>query len=398
MNEIGAEPRSVDLEGRLKPGPTDVLLFSKGGLRERAEEATRGDAPKDFYYGLLGLLADGIDARMLSFAEPYANWSGPLRRGGERVWARLTGISRRHHVLRETAGSWAMARVVVSFADQFSLTMGDYFRRHRCRPRTVGLFHGLSDLEKRLTSFGQLVGRSYIRTALAGLDRLGFFGPADLEEAVRAYGLSEDQVQLVRFGVDTDFWRPVADRKSVGTNDDGFFVVSVGSDPNRDYETLVAAGLDCPVHIVTRLPVTVTSGRSNIRVTTGSYADSQLTDKALRHLYQTAGAVVVPLHDVFQPSGYSVTLQAMACGCPVILTRNRGLWAPEFYVDRENCLLVRPGDPDAIREATTRLRADPGLAEEIGRNARTTVERHFPLHAMDDSLRTLVQAVDPALT
>ena len=44
------------------------------------------------------------------------------------------------------------------------------------------------------------------------------------------------------------------------------------------------------------------------------------------------------LKNVFQPSGYSVTLQAMACGKPVILTKTRGLWAPEIFVNFKNCI------------------------------------------------------------
>ena len=49
----------------------------------------------------------------------------------------------------------------------------------------------------------------------------------------------------------------------------------------------------------------------------------------IRELYQDAFAII-PLKDVFQPSGYSVTLQAMACGKPVVLTKTKGLWAPKY--------------------------------------------------------------------
>ena len=41
----------------------------------------------------------------------------------------------------------------------------------------------------------------------------------------------------------------------------------------------------------------------------------------LRKLYQDASIIVIPIRDVFQPSGYSVTLQAMSCGKPVILPK-----------------------------------------------------------------------------
>lgn len=120
------------------------------------------------------------------------------------------------------------------------------------------------------------------------------------------------------------------------------FVFSIGQDPNRDFDTLVNAEIEVPIRLHTALPVAIPTGRQNVTVSKGSYHKSTLTDKELRDLYRRSLAVVVPLKDVYQPTGYSVTLQAMACGKPVVLTRIKGLWAPELLRDGENCLLVPP--------------------------------------------------------
>ena len=55
-----------------------------------------------------------------------------------------------------------------------------------------------------------------------------------------------------------------------------------------------------------------------------------ISQMKIRELYQDAFAIIIPLKDVFQPSGYSVTLQAMACGKPVVLTKTKGLWAQKY--------------------------------------------------------------------
>ena len=104
-----------------------------------------------------------------------------------------------------------------------------------------------------------------------------------------------------------------------------------------------------------------------------------MSDDDIRRLYNRARAVIVPLKDVHQPSGYSVTLQAMSCGRPVVLTKTRGLWAPEHFIDGDNCLLVPPGDATALGAAISRLRSDAALAARIGSAARETVTRHFGL-------------------
>jgi len=110
-------------------------------------------------------------------------------------------------------------------------------------------------------------------------------------------------------------------------------------------------------------------------------------------MYRRAAAIAVPLKDVWQPTGYSVTLQAMACGKSVVLSRIKGLWDPAVFVSGENCLLVPPGDPAALADALGRLRGDPALRRRIGAAARETAVTAFPLARMDRSLDDLVATI-----
>jgi glycosyltransferase involved in cell wall biosynthesis len=48
----------------------------------------------------------------------------------------------------------------------------------------------------------------------------------------------------------------------------------------------------------------------------------------------------------------------------------------EFLRDGENALLVPPGDPDALAAALQRLIQDPGLAEQLARNAYDEAPRY----------------------
>jgi glycosyltransferase involved in cell wall biosynthesis len=169
------------------------------------------------------------------------------------------------------------------------------------------------------------------------------------------------------------------------------FVFSVGQDPKRDFDTLVRCEVDVPIRLHTGLPVEVPANRTNVHMTRGSYHKSTLSDEELRDLYRRSMAVVVPLKDVYQPTGYSVTLQAMACGKPVVLSRIRGLWAPELLRDGENCLLVPPGDKVALATAIKRLASDPELRERLGKAARTTAEEHFSTAAAAACLEQLIQ-------
>jgi glycosyltransferase involved in cell wall biosynthesis len=110
-------------------------------------------------------------------------------------------------------------------------------------------------------------------------------------------------------------------------------------------------------------------------------------------MYRRADVVAVPLKDVWQPTGYSVTLQAMACGKAVVLSNIKGLWDPEVFRSGENCILVEPGNPAALGTALEQLHADPALRQIIGAAARQTAVEAFALSRMNRSIRELVETV-----
>ncbi|MDA0219556.1 MAG: glycosyltransferase family 4 protein [Proteobacteria bacterium] len=377
---------------RLGKGPAEIQLMSKGDFDHRLDEMAAGRAPRDFFYGFLGLVEKGYDARFQRTDRPYTGLGGAITTWRERLRARLTGFSERDRVLEERAANWFRAKVMVSFTDHFSLTMGRVTKPMMVKPYTIGLFHGLSDIESRLPWLGRMTGYGHIWRSLAGLDHIGFFGPADREQAIARYGLDRERTSIFPFGVDTDFWCPGEEAPAEKP-----FVLSVGSDPSRDFATLVAAPVRAPVHIITRLPVVVPADRPNVTVMAGHYFKSPLDDVGLRRLYRQASVVVVTLKDVFQPTGYSVCLQAMACGRPVVLSDIRGLWAPGLYVDGQHARLVPPADPQAMAAAINQLLDNPEMARRIGENARAVTLLNHRLETMDAALENLV-CLAPGIT
>lgn len=369
------EPLRMSQESRLGAAHADVVVFNKGGRDFRLERLDRGEeVPREFLYGYLDLQRAGLKTAMLSTSGSEPGWSGALANLIERVFAKITQLGVRPFSVALRRPEFGDAKVAISYTDGFSLSLGLGKRRHKQPPVLFGGFHGLSDIEARAPKHMRPLARVIIRRALAGLDHVFFFGPADRNYAAGHYGLALDRSSVIPFGVDTEFWRPLPDV----SEDDR--VVAIGQDHNRDYDLLAAVPGQHPTLIVTRRPVKIPAGAAHVMTSSGDYfnADS-MTDEDLRRLYNSARAVIVPLKDVYQPSGYSVTLQAMSCGRPVVLSNIRGLWAPELLKDGENCLLVPPGDAAALGAAIGRLRADAGLRARLGQAARATAIAHFGL-------------------
>jgi hypothetical protein len=66
---------------------------------------------------------------------------------------------------------------------------------------------------------------------------------------------------------------------------------------------------------------------------------------------------------------------AMASGLPVVATPVGGV--PEVVKNGKNGLLVPTKDPVALAEALRKIRQDPLLAEELGREGRETVRERY---------------------
>ena len=64
----------------------------------------------------------------------------------------------------------------------------------------------------------------------------------------------------------------------------------------------------------------------------------------VREYYANALVTILPLHDTYQPSGQSVTLQSMALGTPVIITETEGFWDINNFENKENIVFVENND------------------------------------------------------
>ena len=98
------------------------------------------------------------------------------------------------------------------------------------------------------------------------------------------------------------------------------------------------------------------------------------TIQAMPEFWRTCDLAVVP-SDTFVESFSMATLEAMACGVPVIATRNGGI--PEVLADGTCGTLVPPGDPAALAAAIRSYATDPNLRRRHAEAARERASLSF---------------------
>jgi glycosyltransferase involved in cell wall biosynthesis len=218
--------------------------------------------------------------------------------------------------------------------------------------------------------------------------------------AVERIGLGPEQVTLVPYQTDDQFWQPrtAAPKRQI---------CSAGLE-FRDYATLIEAvrGLDVEVVIAAASHWSkhqVNAGAQplppNIRIVSLEYA-------ALRELYAESLFVVVPLREGENQAGITTILEAMAMRKAVVVSHTRGQtdvvrdrrrvsrtdperptqpdWALSLGATAETShgqtgLYVRPGDAGELRRAIEFLLTHPDQAQTMGANGRRLIEEAMGL-------------------
>lgn len=332
------------------------------GRIARLEAARSGQAPTEFLFGSIELERRGLAVEHFELDPQQAAPGWPraidelVGRGFLPPHLSASGLAQTRRLLSPLA----CFDVVVATTMGTSMPLAVWKRAGLLRPPLVGIVSGLAD-----PAHGRL--RRRLGAWLLGAMQAVLYGEAEAGR-LRDLGRSlRSRVHVNQFGVDTRFWTPGEARPRE-------YVLAIGNDGRRDYDTLLAAAstVRAPIRILTlrepppRLP-------GNVSWEPADWYRQVLSDAEVRDLYRRALVVVVPLRDSLQPSGQSVTLQAMACGAPVVLTETKGLWSRATIRHGVNVWLVPPGDPVALARAIDGLLRSPSKAARLGAAGRKSV-------------------------
>jgi glycosyltransferase involved in cell wall biosynthesis len=230
----------------------------------------------------------------------------------------------------------------------------------------------------------------------------------------RLYAARQDRLAVVPCGVDLTEFRPgirTRARKQLGLANDEFVVLQLGGlVPSKGADNVIraVAQLDrrCPVRLL------VVGGNSGdpdpaltpeIRRLRAIARECNVADtvtfagqgkrKALRDFYLAADVFVST--PWYEPFGIT-TLEAMACGVPVI---GSAVGAIQYSVaDGSTGFLVPARDPHALAARLRQLRDDPMLRASLGRAGAERVRAHFSWDRVTEQLVDVYRSVSQKQT
>lgn len=173
----------------------------------------------------------------------------------------------------------------------------------------------------------------------------------------------------VPLGVDLGFFYP---RAEGSTDHPVVLAMARPRTPRRGFATLVAALTT--VHRARPDAEIVLFGEDlgGMRLPFPYTAAGVVTGREQLAAQYSSARVYLDVSD-FQAFGLPI-LEAMACGTPCVVTVVGGVH--EYAQDEENCLLVRPHDPDAAAEGVLRVLTDDALHDRLRNGALDTSARH----------------------
>jgi glycosyltransferase involved in cell wall biosynthesis len=346
--------------------PSVYLAYRDSPQRRAALAAPRGSAERYLLYGLDQLAERG-----------WATSHDLERTGSAPAWARAAGSATKR--VLERAGGYGgdfatvmaslrranRADVVLSTVDTVGIPLMLLNRAGRVRPPLVYVAIGLPERLERLRT--PRMRRLYAQalTASAAVVAYSEFEVEELRKWLAAQGEST-RFEFVPFGVDERAFVAMNVQPSVD-------VVSIGADPHRDHELLLAVAAEMPNRsfwIVTTRDRARALGAlpENVEV------EADLPLDAVRLRLAEARVVALPVRDNSYSGATTVLLQAMAASKPVVVSRTKAIETGYGLVDGENCRLVAPGDATSFQRALGDVLRDEWHARALGATARRTVE------------------------
>ncbi|MCC6173990.1 MAG: glycosyltransferase family 4 protein [Chloroflexi bacterium] len=367
-------------------------LFVVSATYSRGTPDTREGPIKDYV-----AIADRLDADVLDWAATRQSRVG-------RLAARVVGLGAAQALL-----AFLRRRqydLVLTDGEHIGLPLATLLKLTGRRFPHITIGHRLSSAKKRLF-FTRLRVQTHV-------DAIVLHSRRQYDVAIRELGLDPDQLALVPYQVDPEFWRPMDVPEER-------LIVSAGLE-YRDYPTLFQAvdGLDAQVVVGAasnwsrRRNTALDAPRpSNVSVSSFDY-------HGLRALFARASVIAVPVDDVDFQAGVTTVLEAMAMGKAVVVTHSYG--QTDVIEDRRmvtrgaqersrpisllrtlaaeadveigpNGFYVPPHDPAALRRALVYLLDHPEDRARLGAAGRRAVERLMRVDQFADRIARVVEHV-----
>lgn len=314
--------------------------------------------PKEFMYGSYELTQkyDNIDF----FLEPRGQRNTLLKKilfYFEYPFSRIVKLGMPHEVYLCNRKKFNKVEKVLCINDAISFAVLFWKMIGCIKADVYTLFQSLPERRIKYFQDSKHIIR-FISKLLSYARVIMVLSSAAKHELAKQFNVPLEKIEVFYFGVDLSFWqyKPFSMK-------DRDYILTVGNDMNRDYDIIVQAlAKNYKVIAVTRKDV-----GDSITVKTG------ISNHELMQLYHGARIVLTPSVKLLtESSGLSTTVQAMACGTPVLVSDSPPM--RELFQESKHIFYYEPQNPNSLAEIAKKIWNNEILLSKLSVNARRLVE------------------------
>lgn len=295
-------------------------------------------------------------------------------------WSFLTSYSNLKQLTKSNYAIFSNNRV--GFASLIIISIAKLFRK---KPVTLCFVMGLfSRVPKyRFIIFLQNILLRYFTN---NMDKLIFLGKAEYDFACNKYPKKMENFYILPFSVDLKIWNVKNNIRKKRQ------ILFVGNDGFRDFKFAeeIANNFKDLNFVFVSQQISKSSLSDNSKVYNGSWGENSISDSELSDLYNESYMTIVPLKNSLQPSGQSVTLQSMACGTPVIISKTEGFWDNENLNHNENIVFTNENDIETWKKYIEELLVDTEKYNKLRNNGLNTIKTKYDLNKFSQLIEKIL--------
>ena len=263
--------------------------------------------------------------------------------------------------------------VCINDAISFSILFWKYFGS--IDSQVITLFQSLSERHQKYFKKNSFI-IWVISKLLAKSNKILVLSSGAKYELSRVFNIPLEKIEVFYFGADLSYWKYKEYR--IEERD---YILAVGNDMNRDYKTL------CKVVSGDYKTIIVTQNKISCEGVEIKYG---LTNDELLELYYGARILITPSIKIFtESSGLSTTLQAMACGTPVLVSDSPSM--RELFKENEEIFYFEPENPESLKSKLIELWDNKLMLENVSKKGKIKISNQLNSENMAKQLEEIIQ-------
>ncbi len=221
-------------------------------------------------------------------------------------------------------------------------------------------------------------------------DKLIFLSHGEYEYAKQKYFNFKNKMYFLPFSTDVDFWNT---NKKKNYESPRKQILFIGNDGKRDYDFILKLASEIQDYdfvIITKKIENNIKLPKNVNLLSGKWDDLNISDKELRKIYEESHLTLIPLLDSLQPSGQSVALQSLSMGTPVIITRTKGFWEPDKFINNEHIIFLEKNEVTIWKEKINFLLTNKKFYFDLIDRGKNLILSNNTLEIFDERLERII--------